>query len=550
MRTFFIETLGCKVNQYESEQIATLLRRRGLVQADSASSADLRVINMCSVTVLAASKSRQTVRRSLRLPVLGPTAATRPPRSGADQPNQPRPRIIITGCWATSDPEQAGGLLAEHGCRDGAVIGHHDDVAAELERLLDRWNQESSSRPPDESATVATPFTAAHTQVAVDAVAKRSPPIQVGDDVSMNEAGEPAARRYGDSKPHPPASVKQNPDCGTRRLPLLSQQRASHQRALLKVQDGCDAHCTYCIIPRLRSSLWSKPVDQAVQEAQCLVDAGHREIVLSGIFLGAYGHPTAIRRRQPNAEHKPLIDLVEALCTRVRGLRRLRFSSLEPGDLTAELIRCLKAHAQVVPHFHLPLQSGSDQLLRRMNRQYTRDDYLRMIDQVHAAFDRPAITTDIIVGFPGETDEQFQHTLEVVQRVKFIHIHAFSFSPRPGTAAARWTGEFVRGPVVNRRIELLNQLAAEYSYHFRRQFIGQTVEVLVEPQDPCIHPLRHGRCERYFELWFRDEHCKTGDAVTLVIEGVTPTHTLGRRPGADQAGASPDPAQAIRLTGS
>ena len=177
-------------------------------------------------------------------------------------------------------------------------------------------------------------------------------------------------------------------------------------------------------------------MDEAVEEARRLVEAGHVEIVLTGIFLGAYGQPTALRRRQAVATAKPLGELVEALCTRVPGLGRLRLSSLEPGDLTEELIEVLKRHPQVVPHFHLPLQSGSDVLLKRMNRQYGRDDFLRMAEQVKEAFDRPAITTDIIVGFPGESAEEFERTVEVAERVGFIHIHAFSYSPRPKTAAS------------------------------------------------------------------------------------------------------------------
>src|SRR5207249_10307649 len=175
-------------------------------------------------------------------------------------------------------------------------------------------------------------------------------------------------------------------------LPLLGEQsQASHQRAFLKIQDGCDAHCTYCIIPQLRPSLWSKPIDDIIEEAQRQVDAGHREIVLTGIFLGAYGHATALRRRQLPDNACGLTPLIDALCTRVNGLARLRLSSLEPCDLTSELITVLRSHQQVVPHFHLPLQSGSNELLRRMNRQYTRDQFLRMIDQVQGAFDRPAI---------------------------------------------------------------------------------------------------------------------------------------------------------------
>lgn len=313
---------------------------------------------------------------------------------------------------------------------------------------------------------------------------------------------------------------------GTHALPLLEHRQSSHQRAFLKIQDGCDAHCTYCIIPQLRSGLWSKPVNDAVREARQLIGAGHQELVLTGIFLGAYGQATALRRRQPS-QIAPVRQLIDALCTQVPGLRRLRLSSLEPGDLTPELIDALKQHPQIVPHFHLPLQSGSDFILKRMNRQYTRDDFLRMVDEVNEAFDRPALTTDIIVGFPGETDDEFARTLEVVDRGKFIHIHAFSFSPRPGTAAARWTKDFIRGPVVNERIAILNERARSFSLAFRKQFLGETVEVLVEQFDDPASPIRHGRCERYFDVAF-EGLLEPGEAAKVKIERITSASTLGR----------------------
>jgi MiaB/RimO family radical SAM methylthiotransferase len=216
------------------------------------------------------------------------------------------------------------------------------------------------------------------------------------------------------------------------------------------------------------------------------------------------------------------------LCTQVPSLIRLRFSSLEPGDLTQELIDVLKSHEQIVPHFHLPLQSGSDVILHRMNRQYTRDDFLRMIDRVHGAFDRPAITTDIIVGFPGETDNEFAQTLDMVDRVRFIHTHAFSFSPRPGTAAARWAADFVRGPVVNERIEVLKARARMHNLDFRRQFLGETMGVLVERGDGQPH---HGRCERYFDVCFEVNkiapNIAPGDLVSLRIKQITEAQTWG-----------------------
>ena len=552
MRTFSITTLGCKVNQYESDQIATLLRGRGLEQIDEGG--DIRVVNTCSVTLQAASKSRQTVRRAgrypssrLSLPVLSdassstsdcsnlrsggatentententeedteknagmsdrfnpsssssvqssvfsvssvalPRVNTKSVSTESTQSSPQKSRIIVTGCYATSDRDEAAKLPGVD-----AVLGHHDDVASDLDRLLTAWTAEDAI------------------EFAVDNKSQ-----------SHRSSNENLARL---------STVKS----GTISLPQLGMRQTGHQRAFLKIQDGCDAHCTYCIIPQLRPKLWSKPTDDAVVEAQRLVDAGHLEIVLTGIFMGAYGQPTALRRRQEHATGKALGKLVEALCTRVRGLKRLRLSSLEPGDLSAELVGVLKSHGQVVPHFHLPLQSGSDHLLHRMNRQYTSCDFMEMIDGVRDAFDRPALTTDIIVGFPGETDAEFAKTLEVVERAKFIHIHAFSYSPRPRTAAARWTREFVRGPVVNERINLLRGRAEEHGFEYRRQFVGQTVKLLAEHASaeerdvPAMAGFQHGRCERYFAVHFETGRSRVGELLEVRIDRVTPHRTLG-----------------------
>lgn len=505
MESFSIDTLGCKVNQYESEQIATLLRHRGLVQVDSPN-ADLRIVNTCSVTTPAASKSRQTLRRMIRLPVLA--SFPRIPGEVRGEGPSRRPRVIATGCWATSDPEEASTLGVD------AVITHHDDVASQLDRLLELWGHLNTG-----------PTLTGQSESAV-----KASPKPLGYEGSMTEAGASTRQLSASSKPQTSHPVKQNiRGVGTRSLPLLGSRQSAHQRALLKIQDGCDAHCTYCIIPQLRGAPWSKPVDDVLEEARRMVAAGHREIVLTGIFLGAYGQPTAIRRRQPHQTAAPLGALVEALCTRVPGLCRLRFSSLEPGDLTRDLLQVLRSHQQCVPHFHLPLQSGSDTILRRMNRQYSRDDFLGMIGDVREAFDRPAITTDIIVGFPGETEDEFQRTLDVVDAAKFIHIHAFSFSPRPGTAASRWTRDSVPGPAVNLRIETLRERSRRHSFVFRRQFIQETVQLVVEREQHPQAGLRKGRCERYFEVDFAGEGAETGDAVNVRVDHVTLDRTGGTR---------------------
>jgi len=524
MKTFNVQTLGCKVNLYESQQLAALLRQRGLTETD-VSHADLRIVHSCSVTMQAASQSRQAVRRVVRLPLLSlaqsPSAGEPRPRSGhADsvpesplEPGSPSSsmRVVVTGCWATSDSVEAAAILGVD-----AVITHHQDVAAELDRLLAAWK---SQEPPLHRAVKSIPED------------KPGGGEHVCGWTNNSEASSTSPAVY--SKALQPRSVNENATdatVGIRRLPLLGEHQSGRQRAVMKIQDGCDASCTYCIIPRLRPAPWSKSVEDAVAEASALVAAGHVEIVLTGIFLGAYGHTTALRRRQPaNGSMPPLAHLIEVLCQRVGGLGRLRLSSLEPGDMTDELIAVLRAHHQIVPHFHLPLQSASDAILRRMNRQYRCDDFRRMIDRVRGAFDRPALTTDVIVGFPGEGEAEFAQTQEMVRSAGFIHVHAFPYSPRPGTAAARWEEQFVPGKIANQRVAILSELARKQSLEFRRQFIGSTVEVIVEGNRTVGATHRHGRCERYFPVEFESDSARPGDAVRVVIEQIEDERTLGRQ---------------------
>jgi threonylcarbamoyladenosine tRNA methylthiotransferase MtaB len=259
-----------------------------------------------------------------------------------------------------------------------------------------------------------------------------------------------------------------------------------------------------------------------------LVGAGYREIVLTGIFLGAYGRDTALRRRFARGR-PPLAELVEALA-QVEGLERLRLSSLEPGDVDDALLEVLASNPVCVPHLHLPLQSGSADVLRRMNRQYTRDAFVEMVERVRRSLDRPAITTDVIVAFPGETDADFEASLEVARFAEFCKIHAFPFSSRDGTAAARWRKEFVPREVVRERMTRLADVELECSLAYRLRMLGAMERVIVEPlsrpADPT--PIRHGRCDRYFEVHFEaSKSVKAGDLVRMRIDRVTPTRTHG-----------------------
>jgi threonylcarbamoyladenosine tRNA methylthiotransferase MtaB len=262
----------------------------------------------------------------------------------------------------------------------------------------------------------------------------------------------------------------------------------------LKVQDGCDAYCTYCIIPKIRTNVCNKPVKTVLKEAQNLIQAGHKEIILTGIFLGAYGQKTARRKKWDAEKQDSLAKLIEKIA-RLEGLKRLRLSSLEPLDVTDRLLEVMINHQNIMPHLHLPLQSGSANVLRKMARQYTIDDFLRITDKVKKAFDRPAITTDIIVGFSGETEDDFQQTVDVAKQVGFSKIHVFSFSIRKNTPAEKMTKLFgsISSQEIKRRSTVLQQLDNKLQEQFRQSCRGLQETVLIESTNPP-----QGRCGRYF----------------------------------------------------
>lgn len=320
-------------------------------------------------------------------------------------------------------------------------------------------------------------------------------------------------------------------------LPLLHlpMQPGRHIRAEVRIQDGCDAHCTFCIIPTLRPTLRSKSVTDVVDETKRLVELGHREIVLAGIFLGAYGHETALRRRQTHAAMDPLADLLDAVA-QVPGLARLRLSSLEPGDVTQALLDAMIANRPVVvPHLHLPLQSGSDAILKRMNRQYRVGDYLDMIEAANEALSDdtglpPAITTDIICGFPGESEADFLETVQVAQRVGYMHMHVFPFSPREGTAAARWTDRFVPDAVSKARVRHLIALEDDpidgLAMQWRRRFIGRTLRVILEQPESDASGIMTGRCDHYDRVHVATDKPR-GTICRVRITHACPTHVAG-----------------------
>jgi len=477
--TYRITTLGCRANHAESREIESLLRSRGLHRASRGQPADLEVIHTCSVTNTAAAKSRHAVRKA-----------------GRRQTGARMPHVMITGCYAGTDPDEASSLVG--GDHHRILMPHHDDGTTLLHRFaagIDRWLD------------------------------------QVG-----RSGHYPSIRaQFGDCSDH---DAQSSTSRGRRQrlvpLPVVPpvRQAGRHIRAELRIQDGCDASCTFCILPKIRPTLRSKRVRDAVEEAERLVDLGHKEIVLTGIFIGAYGHETALRRRQQYRHSHPLADLVDAVA-QVPGLQRLRLSSMEPGDASEPLLDAMVANQPVVvPHLHLPLQSGSDRILWRMNRQYRVNDYLELIDAVNEwlTFDGlpPAITTDIICGFPGETDDDFQQTVDVAERVGYLHMHVFPFSPKRGTAAARWTGQFVDHATVKRRVRTLIDMETDpergSAIRYRQRLLNRPVRVILEQNDDRQPGVMTGRCDQYALIHVRTDRPR-GTLMRCRVTNVAPERT-------------------------
>jgi len=249
-----------------------------------------------------------------------------------------------------------------------------------------------------------------------------------------------------------------------------------HQRAFVKVQDGCLLNCTFCIIPYVRPRFISRPIPAILEEVRGLVANGYREIVLTGIHLGHYG--IDLSRGRPKSEWSRLWHLLDALA-KLPGEFRIRLSSLEAAEIRGELLEACRRNSRVCPHFHVCLQSGSNKILQAMRRRYRVESFIRNCELIRQAFDNPAISTDVIVGFPGETEEDFAATLEVAERVGFAWMHIFPFSPRPGTPAAQMPNQ-VPSHLLQRRKEQLADLDRKLRRRYLESLIGRKLEVLAE----------------------------------------------------------------------
>ncbi|MHC4720295.1 MAG: tRNA (N(6)-L-threonylcarbamoyladenosine(37)-C(2))-methylthiotransferase MtaB [Planctomycetota bacterium] len=423
MNTFATNSLGCKVNQYESQQIRELLESLGLVQVKTFNDRpDLVVINTCCVTRSASAKSRQYIRKAQKL--------------------SPDAVVVVSGCL----PAVEIGEMDDLG-KNVRLIRQRDCLAARLAQIVRGEGPAADSRS-----------------------------LQTNQDTIIK------------SKNRRKIKVK-NKLVDEPELPQLKVFKG-RVRAFLKIQDGCDGFCSYCIIPKARSIVRSKAAEAVLEEAQSLVKSGHKEIVLTGIFLGAYGQQSVRRSNWEKGQNGQLADLLDEMAA-IRGLARIRLSSLEPGDVTPRLLGTFGKHRNIMPHLHLSLQSGSDAVLRRMRRQYSVGEFVRAVELIRSRVDRPAVTADIIVGFPGETDADSEATVRLAEEVGFAKMHVFGFSARAGTPAANMQG-LVDNRVIKRRTEILRQLDGKLGREFREEFVGEECEILVEDGG------FKGRSERYF----------------------------------------------------
>lgn len=464
MLRFDITTLGCKVNQYDGQAIAAWLEAAGWAPAGPDQQTNLLVINTCCITTTAMAKSRNSLSRAVR--------------------KRPGAAVLVTGCYSDYDRKRLQQILDDLGVpvNRRMLAGHHHDVAKNLQIFVQSLSQ-------------------------ADPVEKK-----LDDQPALPcEPSTIKTRRL--------AAVKSNV-AATKNLPEI-RRFSNRQRAFVKVQDGCDAFCSYCIVPYTRPQVWSRPQEEILDECRLLAASGHREIVLCGVFVGAFGHQTTIRRKWP-AQTNALAELLRRVCD-IDDLWRVRLSSIEPGDVTDKLLDTIAECPKAAPHLHLPLQSGSPAILRSINRQYTADQFRQTIQRVRHALDRPALTTDIIVGLPGETDADFAQTIEIAREAGFAKIHAFPFSPIEGTAAWHQRDQMPPHDIVKARMAELAELEAKSARQYRLPFVGQTVEALVE-RPRRGQACRQGMTDRYQSIRFTPTKPKrglTGKVVRLRVDAAT-----------------------------
>lgn len=376
-------TLGCKVNQYETDAMKELLEADGYEIVDFKEPADVYIINTCSVTNMADRKSRQMIHRAKK--------------------NNPDAVIAAAGCYVQASEQD----LIDNQIAD-VLIGNNKKK--EIAQILDRYfeNRKNISEVVD---------------------------------------------------------IAQTKDYESLTIHKVSE----HTRAYIKIQDGCNQFCSYCIIPYTRGRIRSKDPKEVIQEIQNLAEDGFQEVVLTGIHLSSYGKDLG---------NITLLDIIKKI-QKIDGVQRIRLGSLEPRIITEEFVRELKECDKVCPHFHLSLQSGCDETLRRMNRRYNTEEYEKALMILRKYYEHPALTTDVIVGFVGETEEEFEKTREYLEKINLYEMHIFKYSVRKGTRAEKMEGHLPED-IKNRRSGVLLEMTRRHKKDFEQWYVGKAQKVLLE----------------------------------------------------------------------
>ncbi len=432
-----LTTLGCKVNQYETQKILESFEACGFEVVPFDSPADVYVINTCSVTQSAESKSRQTVRRAAR--------------------QNPNAIVVMTGCYAQFSLRRGERVPEAH------LVVPNPDKLRTVDILLEQFPQLQAQLRPN---------------------GQRAPSIVSEDEPPDGDAAPPALRRT---------------------------------RAVLKIQDGCNVFCSFCSIPYTRPVMRSVPYQEVLAEARALVERGFKEIVLTGVLIGDYG--------AHSGSGGPDLPALCQLLSEIDGLERIRISSIEPTQVSDALIELLATNPKMCPHLHIPLQSGDSRVLKAMNRPYDQAFYLDLCRRLRERVPNLAISTDIMVGFPGEDEEAFANTCRVVEAAEFCRAHLFRYSPRPGTPAEQMAQQ-VPEPVKLERSQQLQALCRTVQLRYASRFIGQIEYVRAETLSK-LSGLMTGTSDHYLQVEFVASPSLSGQLLPVRITSVSPEGVLG-----------------------
>ena len=423
--TVAIETLGCKVNQYETSYFLEVLKQAGYRPVSFGEHADIYIIHSCAVTAKAGAQTRPLLRRARRA--------------------NPHARIVAAGCYAQLD----GNRIAREGLATH-ILGNPGKFD------LIEW-----------------------------------------------------LRRPG-SFAQPCLALDPGPRCHAEfEISPVSRMHTGRTRAVLKIQDGCDSFCSYCVVPLVRGKSRSLAPALVLEQVQELMKAGHGEIVLTGIHLGKWGKDLL--------PAQSLSDLLEMIASGGPQPPRLRLSSIEPEEFDSRMLEVVSSAPWICRHFHIPLQSADPVILARMRRPYGPEYYADLVGRLHAAFPGAAIGADVLTGFPGESEKQFENTLAFIEKLPLSYLHVFPFSPRPGAAAADFPGR-IEGDELKRRAAVLQALGRRKKRAFRESLIGQCLDVLAESE---VRPgLWEGLSSNYVKVFFHpgEDFCP-GKPVLVKVNG-------------------------------